>query len=94
MIDPEVKRKVLEDIRMAQAAIRMAMGAAPEKREPPASYTIDVCRTCGAHATWPFACGHKPTGYVAPDAPSWVVPLRVRAAPGERERLRREMEAS
>jgi len=26
-------------------------------------WTIDVCRTCGRLAVWPF-CEHRPTGYV------------------------------
>ena len=27
--------------------------------EFPSSWVIDVCRYCGAHAVWPFRCGHR-----------------------------------
>lgn len=35
-------------------------------------WVIDVCATCGAHATWPFPCGHHRA-----DAP-WTVPVSVK----------------
>lgn len=42
------------------------------------SYVIDVCMTCGAHAVWPFACGHRPWGY-DPQREPWTVPITVEA---------------
>ena len=40
-------------------------------------WIIEICRTCGRQAKWPF-CEHRPDGYVPPDTPSWCVPVRVR----------------
>lgn len=42
---------------------------APELPQALAAYIIDVCRHCGAHAVWPFPCGHR--------APGWTIPITV-----------------
>lgn len=39
-------------------------------------YIIDVCLTCGAHAVYPFICGHRPTRFDAQSEP-WTVPVAV-----------------
>lgn len=59
--------------------------------ELPTHYVIDVCRTCGALARWPFACGHRPKGWVQSDAPSWTVPLRVHPTEADRRWLAEQM---
>jgi hypothetical protein len=37
------------------------------------TYVIDVCMTCGAHAVWPFSCGHRSS------TERWCVPITVEA---------------
>lgn len=37
----------------------------------PDRYIIDVCATCGAHAVFPFSCGHRTTNE------RWTVPICV-----------------
>jgi hypothetical protein len=37
------------------------------------AYVIDVCMTCGAHAVYPFACGHRS------ETERWTVPITVEA---------------
>jgi hypothetical protein len=44
---------------------------APERATPPVAYIIDVCLFCGAHAVYPFRCGHR-----LEYAP-WTMPIRV-----------------
>lgn len=38
-------------------------------------WVIDVCRTCGKHATWPF-CEHLPEANYT-DPPRWTEPVVV-----------------
>lgn len=45
--------------------------------DPPMTWTIDVCRTCGKLAIWPF-CEHRPDGFLA-DLESWCFPVPVQA---------------
>ena len=33
------------------------------------TWVIDVCVTCGAHAVWPFSCGHRPERFAPGDRP-------------------------
>lgn len=54
--------------------------------EPPTGYIIDVCATCGRLATWPF-CEHRRGDR------QWTTPVRVTLPVGERNRLRRSMNA-
>jgi hypothetical protein len=42
------------------------------------AYIIDVCRTCGAHAVYPFACGHRPKDF-DPQREPWTIPITVEA---------------
>jgi hypothetical protein len=42
------------------------------------TYVIDVCMTCGAHAVFPFICGHRPEGF-DPQREPWAVPITVEA---------------
>ena len=42
-----------------------------ELRQVPKSYVIDVCVVCGAHAIWPFSCGHQST------SEAWAAPIVV-----------------
>lgn len=37
------------------------------------AYIIDVCLTCGEHATYPFGCGHRS------ETELWTVPITVEA---------------
>jgi len=37
------------------------------------TYIIDVCMTCGAHAVFPFICGHRR------EDQRWTVPIVVEA---------------
>jgi hypothetical protein len=37
------------------------------------AYTIEVCMTCGAHAVYPFPCGHRS------ETERWTVPITVEA---------------
>jgi hypothetical protein len=37
------------------------------------TYVIDVCMTCGAHAVFPFVCGHRSV------SERWTVPIAVEA---------------
>jgi hypothetical protein len=49
-----------------------------------AGWVIDVCRTCGALATYPFACGHRPEQGTEP----WTYPVSVKPArPAEYRKL-------
>ena len=43
------------------------------------TWVIDVCRTCGRVATWPF-CEHRPEAFATADGESWYEPIRVREA--------------
>lgn len=40
-------------------------------------WTIDVCKTCGRHAIWPF-CDHKPKVMSLQSGESWTELVRVR----------------
>lgn len=42
------------------------------------AYIIDVCITCGAHAVFPFICGHRPERF-DPMVEPWTVPITVEA---------------
>lgn len=41
------------------------------------TWVIDVCKTCGRIATWPF-CEHRPEGWVPIDTPPWCESVAVR----------------
>lgn len=42
------------------------------------AYIIDVCLTCGAHAVYPYICGHRPSDFDSMVEP-WTVPITVEA---------------
>ena len=42
------------------------------------AYVINVCMTCGAHAVYPFVCGHRPDVF-DPQSEPWTVPITVEA---------------
>lgn len=47
-------------------------------RERPGVWFIDVCKTCGRIAHWPF-CEHRPEHFpLTLDAPRWYETVRVR----------------
>lgn len=54
--------------------------------DPPTSYTLDVCLTCGRRAQWPF-CAHRS------EAERWTYALIVRPTDAERRRLLESMRA-
>jgi hypothetical protein len=47
----------------------------------PDGYIIDVCATCGRHAVYPFACGHRRTDR------EWTTVITVKPTPATRRRL-------
>ena len=49
------------------------------------SYVIDVCATCGAHAVFPFSCGHRQIDKV------WTMALVVKPSPARRRELQETM---
>lgn len=57
-----------------------APGADPsgsERPNKPRVWTIEVCRTCGRLAVWPY-CSHRPTGFVASGTTPWYEIVTVR----------------
>lgn len=54
--------------------------------EAPTGYTIDVCLHCGAHAVWPFSCGHRS------ETGRWTTPVRVRLFDSDRARIQTEID--
>jgi hypothetical protein len=56
--------------------------------EAPAAYVIDVCRLCGAHAAYPFTCGHRSS------TERWTMALTVRPSPAARRVVQDEIRAN
>lgn len=56
--------------------------------EAPASYVIDVCATCGVHATYPFTCGHRSS------TDRWTAPIVVKPSKATRRAVETAMRIS
>jgi hypothetical protein len=56
--------------------------------DAPSAYVIDVCRLCGAHAVYPFACGHRSIHE------RWTMALTVRPSPSARRVVQDEIRAN
>lgn len=54
----------------------------------PTGWALEVCRTCGQKATWPF-CEHK-AQYAGSDRP-WYITLHVRPTAASARELREAM---
>lgn len=56
--------------------------------EAPASYVIDVCAICGAHAVYPFSCGHRSS------TEHWTAPIVVKPSKATRRAVETAMRIS